>query len=447
MKSFVVLGMLLVAVFDGGIAGQPGGDGVEARRNSSSRSGHEDAVVRQLVRTGEQELAEKSATPEKFPILQQLSLLPSSAPPSVRFATYNCSLNRSETGRLARDLRGGRNEHGRKVARIIQKIRPDVLLLNEFDYDEQGKALKSFRDEYLAVGEGDAKGIEYPFVFVAPVNTGVESGIDMNQDGKIELPDDGFGFGKHPGHYGMVVLSRYEIDDASVRTFQNFLWKDMPDAMLPTDKSGQPCYDQAATSRLRLSSKSHWDVPLKIGDTVIHFLVCHPTPPVFDGPEDRNGCRNHDEIRFWAEYIGDPDADWIVDDAGKKGGLAADSRFVIAGDLNADPNDGESTNSPARLLVENPLLSDPLPTSPGGPEAAKSQLGANEKHTGPAEHDTGDFADKSVGNLRVDYVLPSANQTVLGSGVFWPAAGEVDASLVDASDHRLVWVDLEIRHP
>ena len=54
----------------------------------------------------------------------------------------------------------------------------------------------------------------------------------------------------------------------------------------------------------RLSSKSHWDVPIRIGRETVHFLVSHPTPPVFDGPEDRNGTRNHDEIRFWADYVG-----------------------------------------------------------------------------------------------------------------------------------------------
>ena len=52
-----------------------------------------------------------------------------------------------------------------------------------------------------------------------------------------------------------------------------------------------------------LSSKSHWDVPIDIDGTVVHFLVSHPTPPVFDGPEDRNGTRNADEIRLWADYI------------------------------------------------------------------------------------------------------------------------------------------------
>ncbi len=54
---------------------------------------------------------------------------------------------------------------------------------------------------------------------------------------------------------------------------------------------------------LRLSSKSHWDIPLQIGGAIVHVLTAHPTPPVFDGPEDRNGCRNHDEIRLWSDYI------------------------------------------------------------------------------------------------------------------------------------------------
>ena len=37
---------------------------------------------------------------------------------------------------------------------------------------------------------------------------------------------------------------------------------------------------------------------------VVHFLVHHPTPPVFDGAEHRNRLRNHDEIRFFADYVG-----------------------------------------------------------------------------------------------------------------------------------------------
>lgn len=60
---------------------------------------------------------------------------------------------------------------------------------------------------------------------------------------------------------------------------------------------------------LRLSSKSHWDVPIDIplGDGVtqrVHMLLHHPTPPAFDGQEGRNLRRNHDEIRLFADYVG-----------------------------------------------------------------------------------------------------------------------------------------------
>ena len=58
--------------------------------------------------------------------------------------------------------------------------------------------------------------------------------------------------------------------------------------------------------------------------------------------------------------------------------------------------------------------------------------------------DTADFDDEAPGNLRVDYVLPSAGLEIAGAGVFWPIEGEPGAALIDASDHRLVWVDVTL---
>lgn len=365
----------------------------------------------------------------------------------VRFASFNCSLNRNEAGQLARDLAGGANAQALKVAAIIRDVRPDVLLLCEFDHDETGEALRLFREQYL---ENEREGLEplhYEWSFLAPVNTGVASGHDLNQDGEISLPDDGFGFGKHPGQYGMAVLSRFEIDQTGARTFQKLPWRDLPDARLPkAPDSGESWYEPDVVDALRLSSKSHWDVPVRVGATTVHLLASHPTPPVFDGREDRNGLRNHDEIRFWAEYIGGA-GDWCRDDQGRPGGLEANALFVIAGDLNADPVDGESTDSPARLLTEHSRVQDPQPASVGGPQQSAAQGQANAKHKANPRYDTGDFGDASVGNLRVDYVLPSAGLSVAGSGVFWPEEDKPGFEWVDCSDHRLVWVDLTIASP
>ncbi len=128
---------------------------------------------------------------------------------------------------------------------------------------------------------------------------------------------------------------------------------------------------------------------------------------MFDGPEDRNGTRNHDEIRFWADYVTPGAGGYIYDDRGHRGGLGKREHFVIAGDNNADPFDGDSTQNAIHQLLDNPRINTSVtPTSPGGPEQAALQGGANATHRGDPAFDTADFADTAPGNLRADYVLP-----------------------------------------
>lgn len=357
----------------------------------------------------------------------------------LRVATFNTSLNHDADGGLIARLVAG-DANARKVAAIIQRVRPDVLLLNEFDYDAEGVAATRFQHDYLGVGQFGEQAISYPHRYLAPVNTGVPSGLDLNGDGRSDGPDDAWGFGRHPGQYGMLVLSRFPIDHAAVRTFQLFRWCELPGALAPVDpKSGQPFYPDATWLRLRLSSKSHWDVPIQTPQGLLHFLVAHPTPPVFDGPEDRNGRRNHDEIRFWAEYLADAPRDWLRDDQGRSGGLAADAAFVMAGDLNADPDDGDGTQHPARVLLTHARVNaEFVPRSPGAPaQAARYGL---PRLGDPSAH-TGDFGPRA-GTLRIDYVLPSRQFGVRDGGVFWPLPGEHGHDWIDASDHHLVWLDL-----
>src|SRR3990170_6609004 len=77
---------------------------------------------------------------------------PATAAP-LRFATYNASLNRSAQDRLIRDLSTPGNRQARLVAEIIQRVRPDVLLLNEFDFDAAGTAAELLQQHYLAVAQ------------------------------------------------------------------------------------------------------------------------------------------------------------------------------------------------------------------------------------------------------------------------------------------------------
>lgn len=367
-----------------------------------------------------------------------------SEPATARFATFNVSLNRRSAGRLLEDLKKG-NDQAHSVAEIIQTVRPDVLLLNEFDYEPGGKAVTYFKTHYLGIPHGQAQPIEYAFHYTGPVNTGVPSGRDFDKNGRSGDPADSYGYGVFPGQYGMVVLSRFPFDQKNIRTFQKFLWKDMPNAELPIDpKTRKPFYSDDDLQHLRLSSKSHWDIPVRIGETITHFLVSHPTPPAFDGPEDRNGCRNHDEIRFWADYVSPDRGDYAYDDASVKGGMQGSRSFIIAGDLNADPKDGGSRGEAIQQLLKHPRIADTAPSNQGGVLQAKLDGKANLTHKADPKFDTSNFSDRSVGNLRVDYVLPSKDLTTTRSGIFWPVSGRPGADLVGCTDHRLVWIDVRI---
>jgi 3-phytase len=389
----------------------------------------------------------------------------------LRIATFNASLNRDEAGALMRDLSLRTNAQAAHVAAILQKIRPDILLLNEFDYDAQGLAVNLFRQNYLEVPQEGLSPLRLPHTFAPPVNTGVSANradsathdFDRNGQSTHTPPltsatarernaygGDCFGFGTFPGQYGFTVLSRLPIRTNEIRTFQKLLWRDMPGAQLPDDPATPApadWYRPADLAVFRLSSKTHADVPIELSPgQVVHVLASHPTPPVFDGPEDRNGRRNHDEIRLWADFV--RGESWMKDDVGLAGGLPPKSRFVILGDLNADPFDGDSFQSPARLLLEHPLISAVHePSSAGAVEAARTQGANNATHKGKPTLDTGDFADRgnAPGNLRIDYVLPSkAGFKVVDSGVFWPEKSDPMSKWAQASDHRLVWVDVEV---
>ncbi|MEZ2232152.1 esterase-like activity of phytase family protein [Microcoleus sp.] len=388
--------------------------------------------------------------------------------PAVRFSSFNASLNRSSAGRLITDLSTPSNQQAKNVAETIQRVNPDVLLINEFDYDSSNTSLNLFQQNYLSVSQNGATPVNYPFRYTAPSNTGIASGFDLDNNGSTVTEvgttgygNDAFGFGDFPGQYGMALYSKYPIDTANIRTFQNFLWKDMPGAFLPDDSATSATNDYYSPAELnvfRLSSKSHWDVPININGDIVHALVSHPTPPVFDGPEDRNGKRNHDEIRLWADYITPGKGSYIYDDRRTFGGLAPNASFVIMGDQNADPVDGDSFDNAILQLLNNSRVNvgvtSAIPASLGGIQQV-ADGGNNVNQKGSPAFDTADFGDTGTGsgNLRVDYVLPSADLPVSDAAVFWPVTTDPlyrlvgdrqNADTTPTSDHSLVWADIAV---
>lgn len=378
-----------------------------------------------------------------------LSLSVSGEGRTIRIATFNVSMEggnyvgngKTPSGHeLPAALANSDHPQISNIAEIIQRMRPDVLLLNEFDYHtDPAKGVLPFLQRYLNQAQAGTEAIDYPYFFQGPVNTGVDSGMDLDRDGKASgTGQDAFGYGLYPGQYGMLLLSRFPIDFDDIRSFQRFLWKDMPENLMQDmrDEKEELWYPPAVQGKLRLSSKSHWDVPISINGKRLHILASHPTPPVFDGPEDRNGRRNHDEIRFWVDYLSaDKSADYIYDDAGKRGGIQGE-RFAVLGDLNASMEEGDARREGiASLLGHAKVRRGLIPSSDGG-RANLADSPLSPTHT-------------AAWGLRADYVIPSKKGwRVSDAGVFWPTPADPLFRLVKnrraSSDHRLVWVDLTL---
>ncbi len=378
----------------------------------------------------------------------------STQPVALRIATFNIE-----------DVRSGdldTPDHARlqQIAQIIQRMRPNVLLLNELAVREDStpeatlEATQSNADRfvelYLSVPQAPGlKPITYD-TYTPATNTGIHSGHDLDHSGETvsthptpsttqtaagrAYGNDAFGFGTFPGQYAMALLvnPKLTIQTDQIRTFQNFLWKDLPGHTAPTNPDGSNYYTDAEWNDLRLSSKNFADVPILLPNgTVLHALISHPTPPAFDGPEARNKRRNHDEIMLIRKYIDNHPA--LTDDQGNTGGLDESSSFVIMGDLNADPSDGSSLDLVmiTQILTSTKLADDVFP---------RSSIEINDIQ-GLDATDTARF------KLRVDYVLPSSDIQITNSGIWRKpiiSTGDDQSNEENPafpSDHFPVWIE------
>lgn len=336
-----------------------------------------------------------------------------------------------------RDILRG-DDQARAVAEIVAHVAPDILVLQGVDYDSEHLALNALAA--LIAGAGH----DMPYRFARLPNSGMATGQDMDGNGRTGEPRDAQGYGRFAGAGGMAILSRLPVDEAGSTDLSALLWAELPGASVPM-VNGTPFPDAARFALQRLSSVAHWDVALSLpGGTRFRLLTWHATPPVFDGPEDRNGHRNHDESALWLRYL--------------DGALPfppPDGPFVVLGDANLDPEDGDGRPDALRALLADPRLQQVQPRSEGGRQAALRDGGVNGGHRGDPSLDTADWGDTGTGapgNLRVSYILPSTHWSVRDAGVFWPAPDDPLAALLGeagngASRHRLVWADLVLTPP
>ena len=157
--------------------------------------------------------SERTALSEKTALSQQKT--------KVRIATFNVSMEalnylphvegqapQVQGNELANSL-AANHQQIRNIAEIIQRINPDIILLNEFDrQDDTHQALQTFLQDYLAKSQQGQKPQEFPYFFQGPVNTGVPAPFDVNNNGTTgESPADtyGFGFFPRPFRHGAVI--------------------------------------------------------------------------------------------------------------------------------------------------------------------------------------------------------------------------------------------------
>ena len=338
----------------------------------------------------------------------------------IRLATFNTELSRDGPGLLLRDILGAKDRQVNSVIDVLNFAKADVLVLQNFDWDLELRAIKALNSQLED---------PYPFIFSKRPNTGIQSGKDLNLNGKFGEPGDAFGYGEFAGQDGMALLSRFPILNANVIDFTTFDWRDLPGAKL--DLSDEFSTESAAEiGWLRLSSTAHWVVPISIGSRTLTILTHHATPPVFDGPEDRNGRRNADELLFWVEFL-----------EGELGVPPIKENLVMLSVTNLDPNDGDGLKETYKQFLDATNFVDPKPHSTGG-----QSEGQHDAHLGDPSLDTVDWPeDYGPGNLRVDYALPSADLTVMQTGVVWPKDDSygLGRAVRHASRHRLVYLDID----
>ena len=263
-----------------------------------------------------------------------------------------------------------------QVSERIVGLSADVLMLTDIDYDRDLHALSALNDHLSA---------PYPYIIALRPNSGLQTGFDVDQNGHLGEARDAMGYGRFSGDGGMAILSNFPI--GKVTDYSDVLWVDLPQSLMAKD--------DPLRGIQRLSSVGHWQVEVLTPVRPLTLLAFSATPPVFDGPEDRNGRRNADEIRFWQRVLngdfGPPPND-----------------FVILGNANLDPDRGEGRREVIDDLLNDPRIHDPLPNQP-----------------------TAHWPDP-IGDLRVDYILPSATLPVQNAGIENTPFGP----------HRPVWIDV-----
>lgn len=324
------------------------------------------------------------------------TLSPAFAQGSLRIATWHSELSRNGPGLLLRDILKGKDTQIAAALQVLVALDADIVVLQGVDHDHGGQALTALAEALATAGA------PYPHHLSLPSNAGRPTGLDMDGDGRLGEPEDAQSHARFEGQGATALLSRHPILRGDIRDFSQLLWRDLPGAALPAWPDGQPFPSPEAQAIQRLATNGLHEIPIALPDgTVLRLLTFHASPPAFEGPEQRNTRRNHDEALFWLRLL--------------DGTVAPPPQppFVLAGNANLEAGTGTGRPGALSALLAHPQLRDP--------------------HAGMGP--TVDWTALNLGKRRVSYLLP-------GPGLAINDAGLAREGTAGASRHIPLWVDV-----
>jgi hypothetical protein len=339
------------------------------------------------------------------------------------------------------------DEQASAAAEVIARFKPDIISINELQFDIQGLPTASMPGapsgttygNFNGNGDDNTKRLADRIAAIDPEATYSNTLLTIGNSGFYWEGDDlGLdwyilrGWGEWRGRHNTGILSRYPILYDQVRVITDVAWDSLPENNIALMKSetgidvppGFPVFEKSLNV-----------VPVQVGEQVIYVVLLHPVAPAFD---PINVYRNSDELRALAMFLDGtlPGVEPLPEGA----------KFFVVGDLNADPDEGDSLPGAIQRIIEHPLLAVSYPAGAG----TKGQNGEYNSYLSGCGHDdgtmVGDPADRW--QMQLDYVLPSATIGLAKSSIlFWPdhvsERDDFDLSC-RASDHKFLMVEVEL---
>ena len=254
---------------------------------------------------------------------------------TLRVLLWHTGLGRDGPGLLLHDIRRDQDDIA-AAARFLAGIDADVLVLLDIDHDLDGVAVAA-----LATRLGRAH-------WLAPMpNSGLQAGLDLDRDTRLNEPEDALGFGRFPGAGGIAVLSRWPV--AMLADHTALLWADAAPDRWPRSAEGGAYFTPGESLILPLWGVGAFDAAVAVPDAPpLTLRVWHGDPPAFDGPERRNRLRNAAQVEWLAAGIS------AVQD---------DAPLVLLGNTNLDPTRGAGEGAVMQALLSHPGLQDAAPVA------------------------------------------------------------------------------------